>query len=124
MMEIDSSSMQEDEEADTTSTSSYSNKKKQRGLVHVFSPFEEISRRSEPQNDDMSHTHTIQHPLQIQRSTSSEPIEQVAMLASVRQAKENFVKSKYGDHGSKDDVVFDEIVIVCAVTDQDDNACG
>ena len=83
--------------------------------------FEEISRRSEPQNDDMSHTHTIQHPLQIQRSTSSEPIEQVAMLASVRQAKENFVKSKYGDHGSKDDVVFDEIVIVCAVTDQYDN---
>ena len=45
--------------------------------------FEEISRRSEPQNDDMSHTHTIQHPLQIQRSTLSEQIEQDAMLASV-----------------------------------------
>ena len=69
----------------------------------------------------MSHTHTIHHPLQIERSISLEQVEQVAMLASVRRAKENFVKSKYGDHGSKDDVVFDEIVIVCAATDQDAN---
>jgi hypothetical protein len=38
-MEIDSSSMQEDEEANADTTSSYSNKKKHRGLVHVFSPF-------------------------------------------------------------------------------------
>ena len=90
-------------EITVSSSSMLEERAKPRGLIHVFSPF----RGNRTSNNSL------------------EQIEQVAMLTSVRRAKENFITTKLESRDSKDVddnsiVIFEEIVIVCAVTDQDD----